>query len=128
MSDEVDLRRVEAIMAAAAHGLDPGPTTFAERIVVKSFVERAVLAWQDAGILPRTQDPLDLTPTDVLNRYQKWSELERLRLDPLIPWQQGQTIEHLLKTCGDRLPTVRDALRRAGIELPDESWGPPGGE
>jgi hypothetical protein len=29
----------------------------------------------------------------------------------------------MLKTCGDRLPEVQDALRRAGIELPQE-WEP----
>jgi hypothetical protein len=46
-----------------------------------------------------------------------------LRLDPAIPWQQGQTLAALLKTCGDRLPEVQDALRRAGIELPQE-WEP----
>jgi hypothetical protein len=127
VADEVDLRRVEHIMLLTAHGRDPGLTTWEERIVVKRFVEEAVRNWQVTGVLPRTPDPLDLTPTDVLNRYRRWAELERLRLDPAIPWQNGQTLATLLKTRGDRLAEVQDALRRAGIDLPQE-WEPPDDE
>lgn len=126
MSDEVDLRRIEEIMLRTALGLDPGVTTWAERAVVAEFIRQAVANWQSFGALPRTKGSLDLTPTDVLNRYRRWAELERLRLDPAIPWRQDQTLGSLLKTCGDRLPTVRAALRQAGIELPPEDWGPPG--
>jgi hypothetical protein len=120
---EVDLRRVEQIMLLTSLGRDPGLTTFAERVVAQRFIEEAVRNWQTAGVLPRTQEPLDLTPTDVLNRYRRWAELERLRLDSSIPWREGQSLAALLKTCGDRLPVVQAALRRAGIELPDE-WEP----
>jgi hypothetical protein len=127
VADEVDLRRVEAIMLLTAHGRDPGLTTWQERVVVKGFVEQIVANWQAAGVLPKTPDPLDLTPTDVLNRYRRWAELERLRLDPAIPWRDGQPLRALLKVCGDRLPEVQDALRRAGIELPEE-WEPPDDE
>jgi hypothetical protein len=126
VGDEVDLRRVEQIMLATAHGLDPGLTTWQERVVVKGFVEQMVGNWQVAGVLPRAPDPLDLTPTDVMNRYRRWAELERLRLDPAIPWRQDQTLASLLKTCGDRLPVVKEALRMAGIELPEE-WEPADG-
>jgi hypothetical protein len=69
--------------------------------------------------------PLDLTPTDVMNRYRRWASLEVLRLDPSIPWQDRQSLGALLKVCGDRLPYVQAALRKAGIELPEE-WKPPG--
>jgi hypothetical protein len=124
VTDEVDLWRIEQIMVRTALGLDPGVTTWAERAVVAEFIQQAVANWQAAGALPRTPDPLDMTPTDVLNRYRRWAELERLRLDPAIPWREGQTLGSLLKTCGDRLPEVRDALRRAGVELPEE-WEPP---
>jgi hypothetical protein len=124
MTDEVDLRRIERIMLATALGLDPGVTTWAERTVVAEFIREAVRNWQATGALPKTPDPLDMTPTDVMNRYRRWAELERLRLDPAIPWRLDQTLAALLKTCGDRLPEVRDALRRAGVELPEE-WEPP---
>jgi hypothetical protein len=123
VTDPVDLRRIEQIMLRTALGLDPGVMTWAERAVVAEFIRQAVGNWQGAGVLPRTPDPLDLTPTDVMNRYRRWAELDRLRLDPAIPWREGQTLAALLKTCGDRLPEVRDALRRAGVELPQE-WEP----
>ena len=125
MADDVDLRRVEEIMFLTAHGYDPGVTTWAERVVVKRFVEEMRRNWQVAGVLPRTPDPLDLTPTDVLNRYRRWAQLERLRVNPAIPWREGQSLAALLKVCGDRLPEVQEALRMAGIELPPE-WAPPG--
>lgn len=125
MSDEVDLRRVEEIMFLTSLGRDPGLTTFAERVVAQRFVQEAVANWQAVGVLPRTPEPLDLTPTDVMNRYRRWAELERLRLDSSVPWREGQSLATLLKTCGDRLPIVQAALRRAGIELPQE-WEPPG--
>jgi hypothetical protein len=125
MADEVDLRRIEEIMLRTALGLDPGVTTWAERAVVTEFIRQAVANWQTFGALPRSKDALDLTPTDVMNVYRRWASLEALRLDPSIPWRDGQTIEDLLKTCGDRLPVVRAALRQAGIELPPEDWGPP---
>jgi hypothetical protein len=35
-----------------------------------------------------------------------------------------QSLAALMKTCGDRLPRVQEALRMAGIELPEE-WEPP---
>lgn len=34
-----------------------------------------------------------------------------------------QSLAALTKTCGDRLPRVQEALRMAGIELPEE-WEP----
>lgn len=40
MSDEVDLRRIEQFMLATAHGLDPGLTTFAERVVSRGSSRR----------------------------------------------------------------------------------------
>jgi hypothetical protein len=123
VTDEVDLRRIEYILFATAHGQDPGLTTWEERVVVKRLVEEMTRNWQAADVLPRTPDPLDMTPTDVMNRYRRWAELERLRLDPAIPWRDGQPLRALLKTCGDRLPVVRAALRAAGIEPPEE-WEP----
>ena len=46
MADDVDLRRIERIMLATALGLDPGPTTWAERVVVKRFIDEAVRSWR----------------------------------------------------------------------------------
>lgn len=124
MADEVDLRRVEEVMLATAHGNDLGPTTWAERAVATRFIAEMVRNWQRAGALPCTQDPLDLTPTDVQDQYRRWSALLQLFQDPSVPWQEGQTLGSLLKTCGDRLPLVQAALRKAGIELPEE-WSRP---
>lgn len=118
MADEVDLRRVEYIMFLTSVGRDPGLTTWAERVTVKAFVEQAVANWQAAGVLPRTPDPLDLTPTDVQNRYRRWAELERLRLDPAIPWQQGQTLAALGLGFGLGLArAAADALDDLGLGL-----------
>jgi hypothetical protein len=128
MPDEpVDLRRVEQIMLLTSHGLDPGPTTFAERIVATRFIQEMVQNWQRAGVIPQTREPLDLRAEDVAYIYRRWAHLEALRLDPVVGWRPRQTLRGLLRTAAaDRLPYIRAAPRLAGIDVPTDEWALPG--
>jgi hypothetical protein len=127
VSDELDLRRIEEIMLLTAHGQEPGIVTFAEQAVVKRFAEQMVRNWQATGVLPPTREAWDLRPEDVAYAHRRWASLGALRLDPSVGWRRGQSLRGLLRTApADRLPTIKVALRGAGIGVPSDEWEPPG--